>query len=125
MRELVAKTLGFYQNFNLTLERLSSALRCIQANPQANQSELAECMGVNRPVAESFSAWLTHTGLVTRLERDYELTPFGRLASQYAPFLADNGTQWVLHYYLATEHTERSDAWYVFINTINFPPFFN
>lgn len=112
----MAKNIGFYQNSNLTLDRLSSALRCIKANPQVSQIELAECMSVNKPVAEGFSAWLTHTGLAIRVETGYELTPFGRLASQHDPFLTDIGTQWVLHYYLAVEHTERSDAWYVFIN---------
>lgn len=112
----MAKNIGFYQNFNLTLDRLSSALRCVQTNPQVSHIELAECMSVNNPVAEGFSAWLTHTGLAIRVGTGYELTPFGRLASQHDPFLADIATQWTLHYYLATEHTERSEAWYVFIN---------
>lgn len=84
--------------------------------------ELAECMGVNRPVGEGFSAWLTHTGLVetrsggARQSLIYGQTPFGKLVSQYDPGLTDPGTHWVIHYYLATEHIERSEAWLVFIN---------
>ena len=59
----MAKTIGFYLNFNLNLQRLSTALRCIKENSQLGHDDLAKCMGVNRPVAEGFSAWLTHTGL--------------------------------------------------------------
>ena len=73
-------------------------------------------MGVNKPVADGFAAWLTHTGLANRAGKDYALTPFGLLAHQHDPFLSDPGTQWLIHYYLTTDHAERSDAWYVFIN---------
>ncbi len=119
----MGKTLGFYQNFNFNLHRLSIALHCIQADPEMAQNKLAECMGENLPVAEGFSAWLRHTGLATtqsinkpKSTSSYKLTSFGELVSKYDPTLADLGTQWVLHYYLATEHEERSDAWYVLIN---------
>jgi hypothetical protein len=63
----MAKTLGFYQNFNLDLQRLSNALGCIQHDPEMGHSALARCMSVNGPVAESFSSWLHHTGLATNL----------------------------------------------------------
>ena len=118
----MAKTVGFYQNFNLTLQRLSSALRCVQTNPKSSHVDLADCMGVNQPVAEGFSAWLRHAGLTTAgSDGDlnslaYDLTPFGALVSQYDPELSDLGTLWVLHYYLATKHAECSDAWNIFIN---------
>jgi hypothetical protein len=119
----MGKTIGFYQNFNLDLHRLSTALRCIQADPEMGQNALAQCMGVNQPVAEGFSAWLRHTGLATIQSINkpkstffYKLTPFGELVSRYDPTLTDLGTQWVLHYYLATEHAERSDAWHILIN---------
>lgn len=119
----MAKTIGFYQNFNLDLKRLSTALQCVQAQFELGHDALAQCMGVNRPVAEGFSAWLRHTGLATLNSGEqrqrvltYGLTPFGQLASKYDPTLTDLGTQWVLHYYLSTEHTERSDAWRVLIN---------
>lgn len=118
----MAKSIGFYQNFNLTFDRLSTALRCIQTNPRVSHSELAECMSVNRPIGEGYSAWLTHTGLAiakqesSRGSLTYHLTPFGQLAFQFDPLLRDLGTQWVIHYYLATEHLERSEAWVVFAN---------
>lgn len=117
----MAKTIGFYQNFNLDLKRLSTALQCVESQPELGHDALAQCMGVNRPVAEGFSAWLRHTGLVTKGEqrqraRSYELTPFGKLAFKYDPNLTDLGTQWLLHYYLSTKHTECSQAWRVLIN---------
>jgi hypothetical protein len=118
----VAKTLGFYRNFQLSLDRLSGALRCVKEDPTASQEQLAAYLGANVPVGKGFSAWLRHTGLVEAESEDawqalqYSLTPFGRLASEYDPLLADPGTQWLLHYYLATEHAERSDAWRLLIN---------
>lgn len=119
----MAKTIGFYQNFSLDLKRLSTALQCVQAQSELGHDALAQCMGVNRPVAEGFSAWLRHTGLATLHHGEqrqrvlsYELTPFGKLASKYDPTLTDLGTQWVLHYCLSTEHAELSHAWRVLIN---------
>ena len=80
----MAKTIGFYQNFTLDLQRLSSALRCIQGDPEMGHSALAHCMSVNQPVAEGFSAWLRHTGLTIAAPRiesqktsNHKLTPFG------------------------------------------------
>jgi len=113
----MGKTMGFYQNFNLDLQRLGRALSCIHADHEMGHAALAQCMGVNQPVAEGFSAWLRHTGLATiQTHNKYQLTPFGELTSQYDPSLADIGTQWVLHYYLATDNIEKSDAWYILIN---------
>lgn len=119
----MAKTLGFYQNFNLDLQRLSNALRCIQQDPDMSHATLAQCMSVNQPVAEGFSAWLRHTGFAIATPRKdqhkagaYKLTPFGELAYQYDPTLMDIGTQWILHYYLATRREETSDAWYILVN---------
>lgn len=118
----MGKTLGFYQNFGFDLQRLGDALRCVQGNPSVNQADLASCMGVNQPVAEGFFGWLRHTGLIVAKPSDNrgrvvsEVTPFGSLASVHDPTLTDLGTQWILHYYLCTEHVERSDAWKVLIN---------
>jgi hypothetical protein len=119
----MAKTIGFYQNFHLDLQRLSNALRCIQHDSEMGHAALAQCMSVNVPVAEGFSSWLRHTGLVEATPRKgqqktnaYRLTPFGELAYQYDPTFMDIGTQWILHYYLATRRGEASDAWYVLVN---------
>jgi hypothetical protein len=119
----LAKTLGFYQNIGLDLHRLSMALECVQKTPTINYADLAKYMGMNKPVAESYSAWLRHTGLVVACSNripgrslTYQLTPFGEMVVKYDPKLADLGTQWVLHYYLAVAHEEISEAWRVLIN---------
>jgi len=119
----MAKTIGFYQNFNLDLQRLSNALRCVQSDPEMGHSALAHCMSVNAPVAEGFSSWLRHAGLtitVTHTEPQktatHKLSPFGELVYRHDPTLMDRGTQWILHYYLSTKRVESSDAWYVLIN---------
>jgi predicted transcriptional regulator len=126
--EILAKTLGFYQNIGLDLHRLSMALECVQKNPTINYADLAKYMGMNKPVAESYSAWLRHTGLVVACTNgtpgrslSYQLTPFGERVVKHDPKLADLGTQWLLHYYLAVEHEEISEAWRVLINRFIFP----
>jgi len=117
---ILAKTHGFYQYFNLNLQRLSGALACIQESPTAGRVALANCMGVNRPVADGFSGWLLHTGLASAQKKgsllSYELTAVGALIAEHDQELADLGTQWLLHYHLATEQQERSDAWHVLFN---------
>ncbi|EFH84790.1 DUF4007 family protein [Ktedonobacter racemifer] len=119
----MGKTMGFFQNFNLDLRRLSDALIYIQNTPTASQEELARGMSVNRPVAEGFSAWLRHTGLakivvndVSQTKKSYQLTQFGELVARYDPTLSNLGTQWILHYYLSVKQDEASDAWYILIN---------
>lgn len=119
----MAKNIGFYQNFNLQLQELSAALQCVKAKPELSYEELGECMSLNPRKAGGLSPWLRHTGLVTtqvivgqNRSLRYELTPFGQLAAQYDPFLNDLGTKWIIHYFLSTDHNERSEAWLVFIN---------
>jgi len=119
----MAKTIGFYQNFRLDIQRLSNALCSIQQEPEMSHAALAQCMSVDLPVADAFSAWLRHTGLVEPIPRKrpqkaivHRLSPFGELAYQYDPTLMDIGTQWVLHYYLATRRAEASDAWHILVN---------
>src|SRR5437588_4591484 len=119
----MAKTIGFYQNFRLDIQRLSNALCSIQQEPEMSYAALAQCMCVDLPVAEAFSSWLRHTGLVEPIPRKrpqkaivHRLSPFGELAYQYDPTLMDIGTQWVLHYYLATRRGEVSDAWHLLVN---------
>lgn len=115
--------MGFFQNFNLDLRRLSDALIYVQNNPTASQEELARGMSVNRPVAEGFSAWLRHTGLAkiivnrdSQAKKSYQLTQFGELAARYDPTLSSLETQWILHYYLSVKQDEISYAWHVLIN---------
>lgn len=123
----MARNLGFHRGFNLTRARLSSALRCIAQHPTATHGQLGECMGVNEPVSKGYVAWLLHTGLITAQNQgktsklSYQCTNFGLFVQQYDPNLLDLGTQWGLHYFLASEHNERSDAWYVFINQFLVP----
>jgi hypothetical protein len=119
----MAKTIGFYQNFLFDMQRLSIALCSIQQEPEMNNAALARCMGGQLPVGEAFSSWLRHTGLVEPIPRKkpqkaivHRLSPFGELAYQYDPTLMDIGTQWVLHYYLATRRREISAAWYTLVN---------
>ncbi|GER89762.1 hypothetical protein KDW_39240 [Dictyobacter vulcani] len=119
----MGKTMGFFQNFSLDLQRLSSALNYVQNNPQTSHEDLARSMSVNRPVAEGFSAWLRHTGLVKIITRQdsqptkiYQLTDFGQLVCQYDSTLSDLGTQWILHYYLSVKQEETSEAWYMLFN---------
>jgi len=119
----VGATIGFYANFALDARRLSSALGCVLLRAPKNRSELAECMGMNDPVGESYLGWLRHCGLLVKEAGgiggrgiSYELTPFGRLVAENDPAMRGIGTLWLLHYYLVVAHQERSDAWHVLFN---------
>jgi hypothetical protein len=44
------------------------------------------------------------------------LTRFGNLVAVRDPTIRDLGTLWLLHYFLSTDHEERSEAWHVLVN---------
>ncbi|GAA5528866.1 DUF4007 family protein [Herpetosiphon gulosus] len=112
---------SFYQGFSLRRERLAGMLQAVAANSTASDEEIGRHMGVNPYMVEGFQGWLCKTGLGSKQHKDYKLTPFGRLAVQYDPLLSDQGTSWILHFYLSTQHDERAEVWYRFFNQFIVP----
>jgi hypothetical protein len=107
---------SFYQGFSLRRDRLAGILQAVAANSTASDEEIGRHMGVNPYMVEGFQGWLCKTGLGYKDRKEYTLTPFGQLAVRYDPHLNDEGTSWLLHFYLCTQHNERSEAWYRFFN---------
>lgn len=106
------RTLKFHQGFKLDRERLATLVRCIIDAKIPSKKAAAACMGIGEPAAEGCIGWLLKTGLGTAEHGAYKLTPLGMLVAAHDPHLGQQGTLWLLHYYLVTEHDERSEVWY-------------
>jgi hypothetical protein len=63
-------------------------------------------------MVEGIRGWLCKTGLGNGTSKNYTLSPFGTLVAEYDPDLQQAGTQWLLHYYLVSQHEERAEVWY-------------
>lgn len=77
-----------------------------------------ERLGLGRNMVHALRFWMQATGLAEeRLEGRFvqRLTNFGEQVWQYDPFLEDEGTLWLIHYYLACS-IEQATTWYWFFN---------
>ena len=110
------RSIKFHQGFKLDRVRLSTLLRCAAENEVISKKTAASYMGVGEPAAEGCIGWLVKTGLGMVLEKGYGLTPLGVLVARHDPELSHLNTLWLLHYYLVTEHDERSEVWYCAFN---------
>lgn len=119
----MGNTIVFYKGFPLDRALLGRMVRCVAEDQAGSPTEIGMYLGVNTPKAQSnaFPRWLVHTGLGTFRQSTYSLTPFGTQVAQFDPLLMRQGTQWLLHYYLAIEHEVRSEVWYRFINEFASP----
>jgi Mn-dependent DtxR family transcriptional regulator len=106
------RSIAFHQKFKLDRERLAALLRYMTEQPVMSKKGAAAYIGMGQPAVEGMIGWLIKTNLGEPREKGYGLTPFGRLIAAHDPELAHIGTLWLLHYYLVTEHTERSEVWY-------------
>ncbi len=106
------RSIAFHQKFKLDRERLATLLRYMTEQPIASKKGAAVYMGVGEPAAEGCIGWLIKTSLVTPRDKGYELTPLGELIANHDPELSQQNTLWLMHYYLITEHNERSEVWY-------------
>lgn len=106
------RNLKFHQGFKLDRERLATLVRCISDSETTSKKAAATYMGIGEPAAEGCIGWLMKTGLGTAQRGAYMLTPLGALIASHDPHLSQPSTLWLLHYYLVTEHDERSEVWY-------------
>ncbi len=102
----------FHQGFALQRERLSGFVRCIEEHPAASDDDVGAFIGVNPYMVEGLRGWLYKTGLGRGNSRNYSLTPLGALVANQDSALQQLGTQWVLHYYLCSQHEERAEVWF-------------
>lgn len=106
------RTFKFHQGFKFDRARLAALLRCIAESQVTTKKAAAAYMGVGEPAAEGCIGWLVKTGLGTGQRGSYSLTSLGTLVVAHDPELSQRSTLWMLHYYLVTEHGERSEVWY-------------
>lgn len=116
----MARTIGFHGYFAFDRSRLSMALSCVLRGAELTYGGLGACMGVNEPLGRAFINWLRHTYLIAPQETEKKgqagVTDFADLVWRHDPDLQDPGTLWLLHYYLCTDHAERSEAWHHLFN---------
>lgn len=82
------------------------------------ESDAPERLGMGRNMVRSLRYWMQATGLAVE---QYEgrsvprLTEFGELVWQNDPYLENEGTLWLIHYYLSCNR-EEATSWYWFFN---------
>ena len=106
------RSLKFHQGFKLDRARLATLICGTVERQVISKKAAASFMGVGEPAAEGCIGWFVKTGLGTPLHGGYGLTPFGTLVAAHDPELNQPGTLWLLHYFLVTDHDERSEVWY-------------
>jgi len=111
----------FNQGFSFSRDRLSAFMKCSVLHPTGTTHDIAQCMGVNRPVSEGFRGWYASCGLGVLKEKSYYTSVIGSLIYQNDPYLADIGTQWLLHYGITTDIGFRATIWHYAFNHLLAP----
>lgn len=104
--------IGFSQTFGLNLRLISGTIRALAETPSMSRPELMRKLGVGDNKAEAMVTWLPHLGLRDNQKR--QLTPLAHLLLRCDPYFEDVGTQWVLHYRLASD--PQAEVWYTMSN---------
>jgi hypothetical protein len=73
-------------------------------------------IGVNPYKLPGLRGWFCKLGLGEATSKQYRLSAFGTLVANHDTRLRRIGTLWLLHYFLASEHEERSEVWYQCFN---------
>lgn len=106
------RELRFSQGFPLNRERLSGMIRSIAEGQAISDEAVGSYMGVNPYMVEGFRGWLCKTGLGRGTSRNYSLSEFGTILTKCDPDLRLRETQWLMHYYLVSQHDERAEVWF-------------
>jgi hypothetical protein len=104
--------IGFSQTFGLNLRFLSGTIRAFADNQFMSRPELMRKLGVGDNKAEAMVTWLPYLGLRDNQKR--QLTPLADLLLRCDPYFEDVGTQWVLHYRLASN--PQAEVWHAMSN---------
>ncbi len=74
--------------------------------------------GIGANMVKALRYWLQATGLTaegTGNNRNQHLTPFGELVYENDPYIEEDGTLFLIHYFLASNE-DMATAWYFFFN---------
>lgn len=106
---------------------LRKGLKAIKDNDNGmnflKKSEAPEVLGMGKNMVQSLRFWLLATGLVNEKPDDQcgennWLTPFGKYVYDKDPYLEEEETLWLIHYYLVTS-PKYATTWYWFFNQFN------
>lgn len=110
------RSLQFNQGFPLDRTLIKGMLQyAVTGEPTSNEA-VGAYIGVNPYKVSGLRGWFCKLGLGTTTSKRYHLSPFGEVIATHDPDLNRLGTRWLLHYFLASEHEERSEVWYQCFN---------
>lgn len=115
------RTLRFNQGFALDRSLLRGMLQCVVEGKATSDEAVGAYIGVNPYKVEGLRGWFCKLGIGSGTSKQYHLSPFGLTVAAHDPDLARPGTLWLLHYFLASEHTERSEVWHRCFNEFLYP----
>jgi hypothetical protein len=115
------RSLQFNQGFPLERNLIKGMLQFIATGEPFSNEAVGAYIGVNPYKVNGLRGWFCKLGLGNGSVKGYHLSPFGIAVAAHDPDLTRPGTLWLLHYFLSSEHEERSEAWYQCFNTFLYP----
>lgn len=108
-----------HETFHIRDGWLYKGLAAIEADPAIFLNDGApEVLGLGKNMVRALRYWMQATGLADEVfnNRTKEQSPtiFGRLVRTYDPYLENDGTLWLIHYYLVS--SDLATSWYWFFN---------
>lgn len=114
-----------HETFAIRKGWLHKGMRHVVNNPRVFVDKSINPMdefGLGANMVKSLRYWLQATGLTiegkTNNNRSQQLTPFGQLVWENDAYIEEDGTLYLLHYFLASNE-ELATAWYYFFNYYN------
>lgn len=109
--------MGFasHQTFHLRSGWLAKALDEIGQHHQDSFSEEASIrLGIGKNMVRSLKFWTRAVGFVEFHGNDLDLSRFARIVKKEDPYLEDDTTWWMIHYFLVTQPDEATSWYYLF-----------
>lgn len=115
-----------HETFSIRKGWLHKGMRHVINNPRVFVDKDINSMdefGLGANMVKALRYWLQATGLTTENSggnnRNQELTEFGRLVWNNDSYLEEDGTLFLIHYFLST-NKDLATAWYYFFNIYKF-----
>jgi hypothetical protein len=108
---------GQHQSFYLRINWLRKAINELEHdNRFLYRDDAAERIGLGKNMVQSLRYWVFATGIVDMPNKaEQDISPFGRMMSDYDPYIEMIDTASIVHYHLV-DNQEPSTAWYWFFN---------
>lgn len=108
---------GQHQSFYLRINWLRKAINELREDSRfLYQDSAAEQIGLGKNMVQSLRYWVVATGIVNMNNRaEHDISPFGRIMSDYDPYIEIIDTASIVHYHLVDDR-EPSTAWYWYFN---------